>query len=185
MLIVHIHHLSLYPQFVQKESSSLIKAPNSWISENKYFEQTQLYDRATEFADEAQGDSWYVGYASDTLQTGKELECYVGGSLSVSKKLATEVWDDQRVRTMAISDGRGITVFVSLDAFGLAGSEVNKIRDMLADYSELYLEAQPVDILTYLRLVYELVCLMYPNNAPRPCLRKQIAIVLLHYSVCS
>lgn len=116
--------------------SSLIKTPYSWISEDKYFDQTELYDTSTEFVDEAQGDSWSVGYASDTLQTGKELECYVGGSLSVSKKLATEVWDDQRVRTMAISDGRGITVFVSLDAFGLAGSEVNKIRDMLAEYSK-------------------------------------------------
>lgn len=116
--------------------SALIKAPYSWISEDKYFEQTELYDTSTEFVDEAQGEKWSVGYASDTLQTGNELECYVGGSLSVSKKLATEVWDDQRVRTVAISDGRGITVFVSLDAFGLASSEVNKIRDMLADYSK-------------------------------------------------
>lgn len=116
--------------------SSLIKTPYSWISEDKYFEQTELYDTSTEFVDEAQGEHWSVGYASDTLQTGNELECYVGGSLSVSKKLATEVWDDQRVRTMAISDGRGITVFVSLDAFGLASSEVYKIRDMLSEYSE-------------------------------------------------
>ncbi len=116
--------------------SALIKAPYSWVSEDKYFEQTELYDTSTEFIDEAKGEAWYVGYASDTLQTGNELECYVGGSLSVSKKLATEVWDDQRVRTMAISDGRGITVFVSLDAFGLASSEVYKIRDMLADYSK-------------------------------------------------
>ncbi len=114
--------------------SALIKAPYSWISEDKYFEQTELYDTSTEFVDDAQAEHWSVGYASDTLQTGNELECYVGGSLSVSKKLATEVWDDQRVRTVAISDGRGISVFVSLDAFGLASSEVYKIRDMLSDY---------------------------------------------------
>lgn len=116
--------------------SALIKAPNSWLSEEKYFEQTELYDTATEFADEAQSEYWKLGYSSDTLQTENELECYVGGSLSVSKKLATEVWDDQRVRTVAISDGRGISVFVSLDAFGLSSSEVYKIRDMLADYSK-------------------------------------------------
>ncbi len=116
--------------------SALIKAPNSWLSEDKYFENTELYDTATEFIDKAQADSWKVGYSSDSLQTGNESECYVGGSLSVSKKLATEVWDDQRVRTVAISDGRGITVFVSLDAFGVSSSEVYKIRDMLADYSK-------------------------------------------------
>ncbi len=114
--------------------SALIKAPYSWVSVDKYFEQTELFDTSTEFVDEAQSEYWSVGYASDTLQTGNELECYVGGSLSVSKKLATEVWDDQRIRTVAISDGRGISVFVSLDAFGLASSEVYKIRTMLADY---------------------------------------------------
>ncbi len=114
--------------------SALIKAPYSWLSEEKYFESTELYDTATQFVDEAQADSWKLGYASESLQTGNELECYVGGSLSVSKKLATEVWDDQRVRTVAISDGRGITVFASLDAFGVSSSEVYKIRDMLADY---------------------------------------------------
>ncbi len=114
--------------------SDLIKAPYSWLSKDKYFEETDLYDTATEFVDEAQSEYWKVGYASDTLQTGKEKECYVGGSLSVSKKLATEVWDDQRVRTAAISDGRGITVFVSLDSFGVSSSEVYKIRGMLADY---------------------------------------------------
>lgn len=116
--------------------STLIKTPYSWISEDKYFETTELHDTSTEFVDEAQAEYWSVGYASDTLQTGNELDCYVGGSLTVGKKLATEVWDDQRVRTVAISDGRGISVFVALDAFGLAGSEVNKIRDMLADYCE-------------------------------------------------
>ena len=116
--------------------SALIKAPYSWLSEDKYFEQTELYDTATEFADEAQAEYWKLGYASESLQTGKELECYVGGSLSVTKKLATEVWDDQRVRTVAISDGRGITVFASLDSFGVSSSEVYKIRDMLADYCE-------------------------------------------------
>ena len=85
--------------------STIIKTPYSWISEDKYFETTELHDTSTEFVDEAQAEYWSVGYASDTLQTGNELDCYVGGSLTVGKKLATEVWDDQRVRTVAISDG--------------------------------------------------------------------------------
>lgn len=116
--------------------AALIKAPNKWLAEDKFFETTELYDTSTEFVDEAQSEYWSLGYASDTLQTGNELECYVGGSLSVTKKLATEVLDDQRVRTVAVSDGRGIHVFIALDAFGFASSEVYKIRDMLAEYSE-------------------------------------------------
>ena len=115
--------------------AGLIKAPNTWLSEDKYFETTELYDTKTEFVDEAQAESWSLGYASDSLQTDNMLECYVGGSLSVTKKLATEVLDDQRVRTVAISDGRGIHVFVALDCFGFASSEVYKVRDMLADFA--------------------------------------------------
>ncbi len=116
--------------------AGLIKAPNKWLSEDKYFETTELYDTKTEFVDEAQAEHWSLGYASDTLQTGNELECYVGGSLAITKKLATEVYDDQRVRTVAISDGRGTHVFVALDCFGFASSEVYKVRDMLADFAE-------------------------------------------------
>lgn len=116
--------------------AGLIKAPNKWLSEDKYFETTELYDTKTEFVNEAQAEHWSLGYASDTLQTGNELECYVGGSLAITKKLATEVYDDQRVRTVAISDGRGTHVFVALDCFGFASSEVYKVRDMLADFAE-------------------------------------------------
>ncbi len=116
--------------------AALIKAPNTWLPEDKYFETTERYDTATEFIDEAQDKYWSLGYASASIKTGKELECYVGGSLSVTKKLATEVRDDQKVRTVAISDGRGIHVFAALDAFGFASSEVYKVRDMLADYAK-------------------------------------------------
>ncbi len=116
--------------------AALIKAPNTWLNEDKYFESAHRYDTATEFIDEAQADCWSLGYASDSLQTGNELECYVGGSLAVTKKLATEVYDDQRVRTVALSDGRGIHVFVALDAFGFASSEVYKVRDMLSEYAD-------------------------------------------------
>ena len=116
--------------------AGLIKAPNKWLSEDKYFETTELYDTKTEFVDEAQAEYWSLGYASDSLQTGNELECYVGGSLAVTKKLATEVLDDQRVRTVAISDGRGTHVFVALDCFGFASSEVYKVRDMLSSFAK-------------------------------------------------
>lgn len=116
--------------------AGLIKTPSSWADEDEYVEKAKLNDIKTEFIDEPKAEYWSLGYASDTLQTGNELECYVGGSLSVTKKLATEVWDDQRVRTVAISDGRGTHVFVALDAFGFSSTYVNKVRQMLAGYAK-------------------------------------------------
>lgn len=111
-----------------------IKDPSDWVDEKTYFENNNATDKATQFIDETKSENWYVGYSSASIQTDKDLEYYVGGSLSVTKKLATEVRDDQRVRTMAISDGRGIHVFASIDCFGFANSEVIKVRKMLEGY---------------------------------------------------
>ena len=81
-----------------------------------------------------------LGYGSASLQTGDELDGkhYVGGSLSFPKtKAATEIYDDQRVRVIAVNDGsgRGTIVFASLDAFGLSYPDVRGIRKELADFA--------------------------------------------------
>ena len=83
---------------------------------------------------------WSLGYGSASLQTGDELDGkhYVGGSLSFPKtKAATEIYDDQRVRVIAVNDGsgRGTIVFASLDAFGLSYTDVRGIRKELADFA--------------------------------------------------
>lgn len=83
---------------------------------------------------------WSLGYGSASLQTGDELDGkhYVGGSLSFPKtKAATEIYDDQRVRVIAVNDGsgRGTIVFASLDAFGLSYPDVRGIRKELADFA--------------------------------------------------
>ena len=117
--------------------AALIPTPYSWQTEKTYRADHSVdkVERLTDFDEEAdENASWSAGFDSESLQTDNWRECYVGGSLSVTKKLATEMYDDQKVRTVALSDGRGITVFASCDAFGLANSEVNKIREMLADY---------------------------------------------------
>ena len=83
---------------------------------------------------------WSLGYGSASLQTGDELDGkhYVGGSLSFPKtKAATAIYDDQRVRVIAVNDGsgRGTVVFASLDAFGLSYPDVRGIRKELADFA--------------------------------------------------
>ena len=92
-----------------------------------------------DFLDEpAEGAGWSVGYANASIQDGKELdgEHFVGGSLSISKKVATEVLDDQKVRTVALSDGRGITIFSELDGFGITNKSVREIRSRFAEYAK-------------------------------------------------
>lgn len=94
---------------------------------------------ADEFADEA-GDNavWSVGYANASIQDGNELDNnhFVGGSLKVTKKVATEVRDDQKVRTVAISDGRGITIFSSIDAFGFTNKATREVRSRFQKYAD-------------------------------------------------
>lgn len=85
----------------------------------------------------AEGAYWSVGYSNASILMGNELDGkhFVGGSLSVSDKVATSVIDDLKVRTIAMSDnsGRGTVVFAVVDSYGLASSEVRAIRAALAD----------------------------------------------------
>lgn len=83
---------------------------------------------------------WSLGYGSASLQTGDELDGkhYVGGSLSFPKsKAATAIYDDQRVRVIAINDGsgRGTLVFAVIDGFGMSSTDVRGIRKELADFA--------------------------------------------------
>ncbi|MBR3621186.1 MAG: hypothetical protein IKN56_06725, partial [Clostridia bacterium] len=94
-----------------------------------------------DFLDKA-GDNavWSAGYANASILTGKEVggegNYYVGGSLAIDKKLATEQWDDQKVRTVALSDGRGISIFSAVDCFGLANPDVRIIRAKFEEYAK-------------------------------------------------
>ena len=120
--------------------ASLIFEPRDWVDKDDYVTEN-FYEgnSAEEFLDEpAEGAAWSLGYSNASLLTGKELEeeHYVGGSLSITKKLATDVKDDQKVRTIAISDGRGISIFAVLDSFGLANNEVRVIREKFQAYAD-------------------------------------------------
>ena len=120
--------------------ATLIFEPRDWETKDNYVSENFYEGLAPEqFIDEpAEGAKWTLGYANASLLTGKELEeeHYVGGSLSVTKKLADEVRDDQKVRTIAISDGRGISIFAAIDTFGLANNEVRVIREKFQAYAD-------------------------------------------------
>lgn len=120
--------------------TALIVEPGSFMDKDDFVSEN-FYEGldADEFLDEpAENAEWSLGYSNASILTGKELEeeHYVGGSLSITKKLATEVRDDSKVRTIAISDGRGISIFAVIDAFGLANNEVKAIREMFQEYAD-------------------------------------------------
>lgn len=119
--------------------AALIKSPD-WESKAEYVPESENFYKGTpreEFLSyPAPGARWSVGYDEDSLLTKEEFkegEYYVGGSLTVQKKFATDIWDELKIRTVAISDGRGVSLFSSLDAFGLPNVDVKKIR---AEFNE-------------------------------------------------
>ena len=120
--------------------AALIVEPQSFIDKDDYVSENFYEGHSPdEFLDvPAEGAQWTVGYSNASILTGNELteEHYVGGSLSVTKKLATAQFDDQKIRTVAISDGRGISIFASIDTFGLANNEVRVIREKFQAYAD-------------------------------------------------
>ncbi len=102
----------------------------------------QFYPGMDEYlATPAPGAVWSVGYGSGSIQTGNEMDGkhYVGGSLSFpDPKTVSAVYDDQRVRCVALNDGsgRGTVVIAVVDGFGLSNTDVAGIRAQLADFAK-------------------------------------------------
>lgn len=118
--------------------AALIATPR-WANAKTY-KSENFYPGNTpeEFKEESSDDAvWKIGYANASLLKGNEVgTCYVGGSLKVTKKLATKQYDDQKVRVIAVSDGGKINIFACLDAYGLANSDVRGIRAQFAEYAK-------------------------------------------------
>ena len=82
---------------------------------------------------------WHLGFAVASLLTGNELDGnhFVGGEIRGGRKTATEIYDDMRVRAIAINDGvNGTVIFAALDLYGLANNEVRVIRSRLSEFAK-------------------------------------------------
>ncbi len=112
------------PEFVKK---------SKYVTRN-FYEGTGVFRDKT-----AQNSKWHLGFAVDTLLTGNELNGnhFVGGEIRTGRKVATEIYDDMRVRVVALNDGvSGTAVFAALDLYGLANNDVREIRFRLAQYAK-------------------------------------------------
>lgn len=112
--------------------SPALQNKSDYVSEN-------FYKGSETFRDSAgQNAKWRLGYAAASVLTGNELDGnhFVGGQISANRKVATEIWDDMKIRVVALSDGVGGTVVAAaLDAYGLANNDVREIRARLEQYA--------------------------------------------------
>ncbi len=118
----------------------MIPNPPSWVNKADYVSDGVMKG-TEEFLDApAFGAYWSMGYANASILTGNEMDGkhFVGGSLSLSDKVVTEIYDDLLVRTVVMSDnsGRGKVAFVVVDAYGLSATSVREIRAAMADFCE-------------------------------------------------
>lgn len=118
--------------------NKFIPTPKAWVDKADYVSEG-IMKGTEEFLDApADGAYWSMGYANASILTGNEKDGkhFVGGSLSVSDKTVSEIYDDLKVRTIAMSDnsGRGTVVFAVVDSYGLSSTQVREIRAQMADY---------------------------------------------------
>ena len=118
--------------------SRLFPTPRDWKNEADVSLQEHMPGTTEWLALPAKTARFSLGYdARSLLQTfkGNLRDLYVGGSIAFKDKRATELADDLRVRTAALSDGsgRGTGVLLELDAYGLSLPDVREIRSRLRD----------------------------------------------------
>ncbi len=87
------------------------------------------------------GEGWLLGYDKRSILLSEEEiigKMFVAGSIGLENKYATGIEDDLLVRTVALSDGKenNTAVFACIDSYGLALSDVRKIRNRLEKYAE-------------------------------------------------
>ncbi len=87
------------------------------------------------------GAEWSLGYAGASLLDGLDImngEYFLAGSLEpFAGRVPTTIYDDQRVRVYAISDGvSGIAIQAVVDGFGLSRGDVQEIRSRMSKYAD-------------------------------------------------
>ncbi len=101
-----------------------------------------FYKGEESFDTSVKADSkWSLGYSGASLLEGLDVmngEYYLAGSLEVFEgRVPRAVYDDQRVRVYALSDGvSGTVVHAVIDGFGFARGDVEIIRGRLEEFAK-------------------------------------------------
>lgn len=114
----------------------------NWQNYDDYVTPDTFYKGEDSFETQVtESSEWSMGYSYGSLLEGLDIlggEYFMAGSLqAVTKKVPTEVLDDQGVNVYAVSDGvSGTVVHAVIDGFGIARGDVLEIRERLADFAE-------------------------------------------------
>ncbi len=119
-----------WPGFEDRFDSS-----ETYVAEN-FYKGEETFDKNV-----TANSEWSLGYAGASLIEGFDImngEYYLAGSLEILEgRCPRMVYDDQRVRVYAISDGvSGTVVHAVIDGFGFARGDVEEIRSRLKDFAE-------------------------------------------------
>lgn len=112
--------------------------------DEKDFVLTDFYSGTDEFLTEPAADArWSLGYDTQSLvpENRDDYNLYLGGFMALENGLSNkvkDVYDDMKVRTIAVSDGsgRGVSVFATIDCIGMTNTDIRDIRAQLADFAK-------------------------------------------------
>lgn len=91
----------------------------------------------------AENARWSLGYDSQSLvpENREDYNLYLGGFIAIENGFSNKVsgvYDDMKVRTVAVSDnsGRGTAVFATIDCIGMTNTDIRAIREKLRDFAK-------------------------------------------------
>lgn len=119
--------------------ASVFPVPSEWENADEVSTDGLMTGTDEFLTESAEGARFALGYDSRSIIEGFDVvgNTYVAGGIAFKKKIATSVEDDLKVRTAAVSDssGRGTSVFLTLDAYGLSLPDVREIRSRLSSFA--------------------------------------------------
>lgn len=130
-----IHYVLTYLNRFWPGFEDSFDSSETYVAEN-------FYEGEAQFDESVKAESkWSLGYSGASLLEGIDPmngEYYLAGSLEVFEgRVPRAVYDDQRVRVYALSDGvSGTFVHAVIDGFGFARGDVEVIRARLKDFAE-------------------------------------------------
>ncbi len=114
--------------------------PADWIPISEYSgeEAGFLKGRENYQTEAADNSYWELGYSSKSILPADVDSGEYNLGRDLTKKLAQGVYDDQRIRVIAIDDnsGEGAVVMGAIDALGVTSTDVRAIRKGVLEYCE-------------------------------------------------
>ncbi len=143
--------LNVIVEMLAKVICTIYPNPKSWQSIEEYDSEEVgfMAGRDTYAVSAAEGNVWSLGYNSRSL-VPEDIDCgqYNLGR-DLNNKYAEGVYDDMRIRVIAVDDGsdEGLAVFGAIDALGVTSTDIRTIRKLvLASFEGLGVKIASINI---------------------------------------